>query len=205
MFEYTKADRKFHKLVDIQGLFNDDSINLTHEHVVRVIIEKHNVLEQVPMEKIEVLIYRLICNMNNNLKRSKTTGNGRLINDGSNHSDSCVEVTRDESSATSPAASRKFHLTDASKKSNHDKGIKSSSQPEKIPMVNKTISSVLKLGKEHLSITGDLNKVSTEELLRAKGKMNEAFELAKVMPGDTNYEYDKRVDFEEPDEESSWD
>mmetsp|Transcript_3335 Transcript_3335/g.7523 ORF Transcript_3335/g.7523 Transcript_3335/m.7523 type:complete len:229 (+) Transcript_3335:67-753(+) len=210
MFEYTKINRKFHKLVDIQGYIANNCANLTKEHVIRVILEKHNELEQVPMGKMEVLIDRLLDNMNRSLKRNETIRQGRLNtshleDDGSNESDSSFEEVLDESSATSPVASCKSQLTDTSMKRNNDKGIISSSQPEEIPVVNRPTTSVLESEKEHLRMIGDLNKVSPEELLRAKGKMNETFELTKVMPGDANYEYDKRVDFGDADEESSWD
>lgn len=195
MFEYTKANRKFHKLVDIQGY---DCANLTKERVIRVIIEKHNELEQVPMGKMEFLIDRLLDNMNRSLKRNDTTRHERLNtshidDDGSNESDSSVD------------ASCKSQVTDTPKKRNNDKGIASSSQPEVSPMVNRPTTSALKSEKEHLRMIGDLNKASAEELLQAKGKMNKTFELTKVMPGDANYEYDKRVDFGDADEESSWD
>lgn len=51
---------------------------------------------------------------------------------------------------------------------------------------------------------GDLNKVSEEELSRAKQAMNVLFESNRVETGDDDYEFDKRVDFE-AEMDSSWD
>ncbi|KAL3792888.1 hypothetical protein HJC23_004813 [Cyclotella cryptica] len=59
--------------------------------------------------------------------------------------------------------------------------------------------------KEKLSEFGDLNKASEDDLRLAKNQMNEVFEKLRLLPGDEEYVYDKRVNFEEPDEESSWD
>jgi len=42
-------------------------------------------------------------------------------------------------------------------------------------------------------VKADLNKVSEDTLKKAKSKMNTAFEQNKLKPGDTGYEYDKRV------------
>jgi len=49
---------------------------------------------------------------------------------------------------------------------------------------------------------GDLNKVSEEQLQLAKDQMEVTYQ--RVQPGDANYEYDKRVDFE-AESDSSWD
>ncbi|CEM20295.1 unnamed protein product [Vitrella brassicaformis CCMP3155] len=54
----------------------------------------------------------------------------------------------------------------------------------------------------------DLNKVSAEELERAKGKMEESFLRNQVKPGDDGFVYDRRVDFDsrgEPPHDSGWD
>jgi len=59
--------------------------------------------------------------------------------------------------------------------------------------------------KKYLSSFGDLNKVSEDELSLAKEKMNDAFEKNRAKPGDNDYVWDKRAEFEEGDEESSWD
>ena len=51
---------------------------------------------------------------------------------------------------------------------------------------------------------GDLNKVSEEENARAKEVMTKRFEANRILPGDSGYEYDKRVDFV-PTETAEWD
>jgi hypothetical protein len=51
---------------------------------------------------------------------------------------------------------------------------------------------------------GDLNRVSERELQRAKDAMSMNFDRNRVLPGDPQYEWDKRADFA-PDEPSEWD
>jgi hypothetical protein len=50
----------------------------------------------------------------------------------------------------------------------------------------------------------DLNKVSDEELAQVKNTMDEVYDLNKIPPNDTRYEYDRRVDYY-PESDSSWD
>jgi len=59
--------------------------------------------------------------------------------------------------------------------------------------------------KEQLAAYGDLNKVSEEALVKAKEEMEEAFEANRIKKGEEGFEWDKRVDFQAGDEESSWD
>ncbi|GMH88097.1 hypothetical protein TL16_g11055 [Triparma laevis f. inornata] len=59
--------------------------------------------------------------------------------------------------------------------------------------------------KEQLAAYGDLKKVSEEALVKAKEEMEEAFEANRVKKGDDGFEWDKRMDFQAGDEESSWD
>ena len=51
----------------------------------------------------------------------------------------------------------------------------------------------------------DLNKVSDFRLRVAKRQMDEQFEKNLVRPGMEGYEYDKAVEFEEAEEDMSWD
>ena len=51
---------------------------------------------------------------------------------------------------------------------------------------------------------GDLNKVSDEELNAAKVRMDVHFKDGQIKPGDKNYEYDRRIEFD-PESDSSWD
>ncbi len=62
-----------------------------------------------------------------------------------------------------------------------------------------------KVTNSFLSSIGDLNKVSAEELNKAKEEMNIVFDLNRLQPGDEGYQYDKRVDFQEELSDSSWD
>ncbi len=55
------------------------------------------------------------------------------------------------------------------------------------------------------SYYGDLNKVSEEELRKAKADMDTVFNRTRIRPNDDGYIYDKRVDFDEANMESSWD
>lgn len=51
---------------------------------------------------------------------------------------------------------------------------------------------------------GDLNKVSEQQLLLAKEKMNVVFDSNRILPGEEGYQYDKRVDYDAISD-SSWD
>ena len=52
---------------------------------------------------------------------------------------------------------------------------------------------------------GDLNNVSERQLQSAKAMMNVDFSAKAVRPGDEGYEYDKQVEFNEPEEDCGWD
>ena len=51
----------------------------------------------------------------------------------------------------------------------------------------------------------DLNRVAPEVLEAAKAEMGKSFHTRLIRPGDPRYEYDKRVEFDEPTEPSDWD
>jgi centrosomal protein CEP19 len=60
----------------------------------------------------------------------------------------------------------------------------------------------------HLAISeqcGDLQTAAPEAVEAAKHVMNEGYEAHRLRPGDSGYEYDKRVDFGEPEEDNDWD
>ncbi|GMI35179.1 hypothetical protein TrCOL_g6718 [Triparma columacea] len=56
-----------------------------------------------------------------------------------------------------------------------------------------------------LAAYGDLNKVTDEQLDKVKSEMDVHFESNRVKKGDEGFVWDKQVEFEEGDEESSWD
>lgn len=51
----------------------------------------------------------------------------------------------------------------------------------------------------------DLNRVSEEENMLAKKKMDEVFEVTRLKPGDPGFVWDKRIDFSPPEEVCEWD
>ena len=51
----------------------------------------------------------------------------------------------------------------------------------------------------------DLNKVSENDNIKAKELMNIKFESNRLDSNDKNFQYDKRIDFEKPQEVSNWD
>lgn len=51
----------------------------------------------------------------------------------------------------------------------------------------------------------DLNRVSEEENLKAKKRMDAIFEAQRVKPGDKEFLYDKRAEFGPPQQVSEWD
>ena len=51
----------------------------------------------------------------------------------------------------------------------------------------------------------DLNKLDDYELNRRKAVMDEQFEKNRIRPGDSNFEYDKDIEFGVGNLESGWD
>jgi CEP19-like protein len=65
--------------------------------------------------------------------------------------------------------------------------------------------SLLKVEKEYdVNPEEDLNKLDNEELEKKKAIMDIAFNKGRIRPGDSKFEYDKRVDYV-PDKPSDWD
>lgn len=65
--------------------------------------------------------------------------------------------------------------------------------------------SLLKVEKEYdVNPEEDLNKLDNEELEKKKAIMDIAFNKGRIRPGDSKFEYDKRVDFV-TDKPSDWD
>lgn len=65
--------------------------------------------------------------------------------------------------------------------------------------------SLLKVEKEYdVNPEEDLNKLDNEELKKKKAIMDIAFNKGRIRPGDSKFEYDKRVDFVS-DKPSDWD
>lgn len=50
-----------------------------------------------------------------------------------------------------------------------------------------------------------MNKLTVDQLKKEKAKMDIDFEAHQLKPGDTGFEYDKRVTFDGPREDGSWD
>jgi len=75
----------------------------------------------------------------------------------------------------------------------------------KIDKSNVVVNDLLPSQKEKLSAFGDLNQVSERELKMVKQEMEQVFDIKRLKPEDDGYVFDKRVDFEEQDLESSWD
>jgi len=52
---------------------------------------------------------------------------------------------------------------------------------------------------------GDLQTAHDSKVRAAKSTMNKGFEANRLRPGDDGYEYDKRVEFGEPEDDNEWD
>ena len=52
---------------------------------------------------------------------------------------------------------------------------------------------------------GDLNKLSDDEVAKAKREMDSDFEINRIKPGDKDFVYDKQIEFDAPDELNEWD
>lgn len=69
---------------------------------------------------------------------------------------------------------------------------------------NKTVSEMAKY-RLHTIGNLDLNKVSEQDLKKAKDEMDHVFLENRVEPSDEGYEFDKQVSFVDQDLDSSWD
>ena len=52
---------------------------------------------------------------------------------------------------------------------------------------------------------GDLNKLSDDEVAKAKREMDSDFEINRIKPGDKDFVYDKQIEFDAPVELNEWD
>ena len=68
-----------------------------------------------------------------------------------------------------------------------------------------TVKGVDDEGLEKYAEQVDLCKVDQSELDEAKKRMDAGFEARRVRPGDAQYQYDIRVDFEPATEDNDWD
>ena len=51
----------------------------------------------------------------------------------------------------------------------------------------------------------NLNKLSDEQIAKHKKKMDEKFVKNQLKPGDTGFQYDKRIEFNKERQDASWD
>lgn len=127
-----------------------------------------------------------------------------------------VEYSRGGSAAP-PKSHRLFHLQNLSHGADSCAVLVSKLLIDKFPayfssnvpfdqvsrMVGKIINSIS--SAPVLKDVGDLNSVPPDVLSTAKQQMDVVFNAAVVKPGDEGYEYDKKVDFDEPVDDCSWD
>ena len=59
--------------------------------------------------------------------------------------------------------------------------------------------------KDDIAQLGDLNSVEADVLTQAKRQMDVLFNAAVIRPCDGGYKYDKKIDFDEPVDDCSWD
>ena len=194
-FEYTKesTNAKYHKRVDLETFIRSrknekcdrwpSSISVTgntelSHDITEALIQRYRELLQIPSPKIECLIQKLLTtNSTCSSERETVMSNKKCTN---------VEPMQVNMSINNGS-------------------LLVSPLRERPKLQRQTASYVFEKEPNLLSAIGDLNQASEQELAVAKNKMNEVFEKCQLLPGDVEYLYDKRVDFEEPDEESSWD
>lgn len=187
-FEYIKmsTNQKYHKKVDlttfIEGGCGTSSISVTHNtelsyHITKSLIQRYSELLQIPSLRIECLIQKLI-----RTNPAFTTEKDTMT------TDRCIHVQPMQVNMSINKGSLLVSPLQEKSKLQRHTAVYDSDQE-----------------RDLLADIGDLNQASEEELAVAKGKMNEVFEKCQILPADVEYIYDKRVDFEKPDEESSWD
>jgi hypothetical protein len=184
-FEYRKgrAKLKYHKNVDLD-LAAATRITVSSREITTSLIESYDELQQVPPSKIECLIKKL-------LMAHQLAG----IEEDQQAEQGHVNMTIQSGFLpVSPLRERP--------KLKHYDAVHETSLSVSTSKVAFDLSS---FQRDKLNRIGDLNRASDEDLQRAKNEMNEIFQQVQVLPGDEKYVYDRRMDFEEPDEESSWD
>lgn len=226
-YEYTKGpdQAKYHRVVgmaDFVNLFNQHeshqtlSITDSSFKIAQFLTEKHNELNQVPLDTIQHLVGKLLS-FHSQLQLQMDNAEMQEFPTNVVHNDGHINMTIQSGSLLlSPLKpSVKFQslctkftnnyiasITSSNMDEDEDHNNKYKSPPTPLKIDMETISTQ---EKERLRGYGDLNKVTEKELEMAKEEMNCVFEKLQIVPGDEGYEYDKRREFGEPNEESSWD
>lgn len=182
-FEYTNDSTsvKYHKKIDLTSSLRFAASN-HHEHsreITAVLIELYSELLQIQSSKIDHLIRSLI---------SQSTSERPL--------EPKISMRIARPLAVSP-------LRDKPKLERHHTA--TVSQCDSVNELYNHFDTVSLDEMRNLKKIGDLNKVCEKDLSAAKDEMTKVFEKQQVLPSDAEYIYDKRMDFDEPDEESSWD
>lgn len=190
-FEYTKGTSalKFHKKVDVTSLIEENAVVSNENHVAEcsqgitdVLIERYSELLQIAPAKIKCLIQRLLSE---SLQRKTCIG----------ESESQINMKINTGAALSVSPLRKNPKLQRHIRNHNSQcdDVKDSDTQMDVEVTKR------------ISRFGNLNGASDQDLAIAKHEMNEVFEKQQVLPSHDEYMYDKRIDFEEPDEESSWD
>lgn len=74
-----------------------------------------------------------------------------------------------------------------------------------VESISPSVQSPVERRLKDITLLGDLNRVEPEVLASAKEQMDVIFNTAAIKPGDRGYEYDKKIDFDEPADDCSWD
>lgn len=186
-FEYTKGNTKskYHKKFGLADLINEpiekNRVAKLSQEIADMLVERHNELLQISQSKIVLLIRRLLTAHINDKQLRRNPIQLSMSIKGT----LAVSPLREK-----PQLHRHIVPISDVVVTDHKSDIHYASHSTD--------------EKERLSEYGNLNKASDDELQAAKDEMTNVFEKYLVMPGDPEYVFDKRVDFE-ADEESSWD
>ena len=215
-FEYTKgkATSKYHKKVDLVNFYlssiqlkPSSTVKLSQE-LTHALVERYDELHQISLSNIDILIQKLISanpssfstNHSAHQKSQTRTNDGTVdgpkqINTSINNGSLIVSPIQER-----PPLQRHTVVQETT-------SIKSSPEDNNNNNNNKEEHLERHSPKELdiLSEFGNLNQASDVDLRAAKDGMSKVFEKYQILPGDVEYVYDKRIDFEDPDEESSWD
>jgi hypothetical protein len=185
-------ERKMHRQKDLASNVAATRITVSSREITTSLIESYDELQQVPPSKIECLIKKL-------LMAHQLAG----IEEDQQAEQGHVNMTIQSGFLpVSPLRERpKLKRYDAV----HERSLSVSTSKVAFDPRKTESQLVSSFQRDKLNRIGDLNRASDEDLQRAKNEMNEIFQQVQVLPGDEKYVYDRRMDFEEPDEESSWD
>lgn len=200
------SDRTFRRRIRFRPLSPSSRKRTTPERIADKIIEKNlDILSYKTVSKEQLVdMVQLLLFSDDDFETS--VDGGHQVDDGTaavEHETSTMALGQDRNhialaAISSSSSNRSLSLTTHQEDNQSDNDFEGLLTSPKLEMHMQT--------HEHYEDKfGDLNKVTDEENKRAKELMGVDFERNRIRPNDSEFVYDKQVDFGPAEEENEWD